>query len=247
MSIDNHGIRMDVFTMEVDTIADANEITYVYDIEPNDYKDSNIARRNRYYQSLIDSKLLPPDTPYSTLPDIFSIWIVSYDPFEDDRMIYTVKNMAAGNNQIVYNDGVTNMFLYTKGTKGGSRKLKEFLTFMENPICDNAVDDELLKILNIVDTVKGNAKERGRYMGLMGYTDYIIRDGIREGIQAELEKQLEPERERAREEGRAEGLIEGTIKTCKLLKMSREESKEMIISQFSYTEDQAEEYLNLYW
>jgi len=73
VSIDNHGIRMDVFTMEVDTIADANEITCVYDIEPNDYKDSNIARRNRYYQSLIDSKLLPPDTPYSTLPDIFSI------------------------------------------------------------------------------------------------------------------------------------------------------------------------------
>jgi len=66
-----------------------------------------------YY--LIDCKLLPANTPYAKLPDMFSIWILPYDPFGDDRIIYTVKNKVEENNQIVYNDGVTKIYLYTKG------------------------------------------------------------------------------------------------------------------------------------
>ena len=72
--------------------------------------------------------------------------------------VYTVKNIVTENNQLVYNDGVTKIFLYTKGTKGGSKELKELLTFLENPIYDNAMDEELLQILNIVDSIKRNSK-----------------------------------------------------------------------------------------
>ena len=46
---------------------------------------------------------------------MFSIWILPYDPFGNDRIIYTVKNKVEENNQIVYNDGVTKIYLYTKG------------------------------------------------------------------------------------------------------------------------------------
>lgn len=124
---------------------------------------------------------------------------------------------------MVANYVCTKIFLYTKGTKGGSKELKELLTFMENPIYDNAVDKELSEILNIVDTVKMNPEERGRYMGLMGVTDYERRD--------------------ANEEGQ----IQGSIKTCKFMNTDRETAKEAIITQFSLTEEKAEEYLNLYW
>ena len=103
---------------------------------------------------------------------MFSIWILPYDPFGDKRMVYTVKNIVTENNQIVYNDGVTKIFLYTKGTVGGSKRLKELLDFLENPVRDNAVDEELLAIMKIVDFVKSDPEERKRYMGIMGVIDY---------------------------------------------------------------------------
>lgn len=219
ININNHGIRMDVYTTEIDDTSENNEITCVYDIEPNNYREDNIPRRNRYYQSLIDSKLLPTNTPYEILPDMFSIWILPYDPFGDNRMVYTIKNKVEENNRIVYNDGVTKIFLNTKGAKGGSQKLKELLTFMENPIRDNAVDEDLSKILNIVDTVKRNPEERRRYMGIMGVIDYEKRDAE----------------------------IKGAIQAYKLINLDREQTKEAIIKQFSISERWIEDYLNLYW
>jgi len=158
---------------------------------------------------------------------MFSIWILPYDPFGDERMIYTVKNIVTENNQIVYNDGVTKIFLYTGGTKGGSQRLKDLLTFMENPIRDNAVDEELLSILGIIDTIKGDPKESDRYMGIMGVIDYERRD--------------------AYEDGHEEGRIQGAVENCKFMNADRDTAKAAIMKQFSVTEDKAEEYLKLYW
>lgn len=251
ININKHGIRMDVYTTEINESTNGDEITCVYDIEPNNYEDKDVARRNRFYQSLIDSKLLPSDTPYSSLPDMISIWILPYDPFDDNRMVYTVKNIVTENNQLVYNDGVTKIFLYTKGTKGGSKELKELLTFLENPIYDNAMDEELLQILNIVDSIKGNSKERGRYMGLMGYLDYEIRDARKAAFDEGHAEGLAVGHAEGLAEGHAEGLIEGqiqgSINTCKFMKVERNVAKAAIIEQFAISEEVAEKYLNKYW
>lgn len=134
-------------------------------------------------------------------------------------MVYTVKNKVEENNQIVYNDGVTKIFLYTKGTVGGSQKPKDLLTFFENPSPDNAVDEELVKLQNIIDTIKCNSETRARYMGLMSVIDYEKRDAK----------------------------IEGAITTYKFLNYDRQQTKEDIIKQFSLPENWAEDYLNLYW
>lgn len=216
INTNKHGIRMDVYTTETD---ENNCSTCVYDIEPNNYFEKDLPRRNRFYQSLIDSKLLPTDTPFSKLPDIFSIWILPYDPFGDNRMLYTAKNKVEENNQIVYNDGVTKIFLYTKGTIGGSKKLKELLTFLDNPIPVNAVDEELLAIQHIIDTVKSDSETRARYMGLMNVIDYEKRDAS----------------------------IAGAINTYKFLNYDKHQTKEAIMKQFSLPENMAENYLNLYW
>ena len=228
INTNKHGIRMDVYTTETDEYGSS---TCVYDIEPNNYYEKDLPRRNRFYQSLIDSKLLPTDTPFSKLPDIFSIWILPYDPFNDNRMLYTVKNKVEENNQIVYNDGVTKIYLYTKGEIGGSKKLKELLTFLDNPIPANAVDEELLAIQHIIDTVKSNSETRKRYMGIMGVIDYERRDAYEAGEKSGLQ----------------EGIIQGAINTCKFMNLSKEQTKENIIKQFSLPENIAEDYLNLYW
>lgn len=222
VNINSHGIRMDVYTMEIENGKDENEVTCVYDIEPNNYLD-DIPHRNRYYQSMIDSKLLPTGKLYEKLPDMFSIWILPYDPFGDDRMIYTVKNIVTENDQIVYNDGVTKVFLYTGGSKGGSDSLKDLLAFMEKSDRYHAVDGELSKIMDVIDAVKSSPEERKRYMGILSVVDYEKRDA------------------------RQAGIIQGTIQTCHSLGIERHVTKEKIMEQFTLDENRAEEYLMLYW
>jgi len=234
INVNTHGIRMDVYTEEVEETPEGNVVTCVYDIEPNNYYDKDIPRRNRYYQSMIDSKLLPTGELYGKLPDMFSIWILPYDPFGDNRMVYTVKNIVTENNQIAYNDGVTKIFLYTKGTVGGSKELKNLLCFMEKSVRDNAVDEELVEMMDIVDTIKGNPEERKRYMGLMGVIEYERRDAYEEGQESGFKSGIE------------EGLRR-TIQTCKSMKADRVQVKSAIMEQFALTEDKAEEYLKRYW
>lgn len=243
INVNMHGIRMDVYTEEVQETFDGNEIICVYDIEPNNYYDKNIARRNRYYQSMIDSKLLPIGELYKNLPDMFSIWILPYDPFGDNRMVYTVKSIVTENNQIVYNDGVTKIFLYTKGKIGGSQELKNLLRFMENSIRDNAVDDELSEIMEIVDTIKSNPEERKRYMGLMGVIEYERRDAYEEG----RESGYQSGHELGYQSGHEEGQVAGAIKAYKFMKADRESVKKAIMEQFELVSADAEEYLKCYW
>lgn len=103
LSLDRHGIRMDLYMQENATFQDGTSTLRLYDIEPNKYYDKDLPRRNRFYQSLIDSKLLPSNSRYQNLPDLITIWILPYDPFGDDRMIYTIKNIVVENQELVYN------------------------------------------------------------------------------------------------------------------------------------------------
>ncbi len=216
------GVRLDVYLTEEDMKA-GKDILRLFDIEPNNYYEPDLARRSRFYQSLIDSQLMPSNTPFRKLPDIFMIWILPYDPFGDDRMIYTVKNMVVENNQIVYNVGSIKLFLYTKGTKGGSKELKELLTYLEDTTLANAVDSDLREIQKIVDNVKADSRERERFMTLQEMIYYEKRDS------------------------REDGLIEGIIRTHKSLNATYDQAKAAIITQFDLTEEKADEYIHLYW
>lgn len=69
-------------------------------------------------------------TNFRDLPELISIWILPKDPFGCNQMIYTVKNVVVENNNLLYNDGVTKLFLYTEGRYGGSKKLKAMLKYM---------------------------------------------------------------------------------------------------------------------
>jgi len=235
ISVNKRGIRIDVLATE----KDGEKILRIYDIEPNKYEEKDIPRRSRFYQSLIDSKLLPTDTKFKELPDSMSIWILPYDPFGDDRMLYTVKNMVVENNHLVYNDGVTKIFLYTKGTKGGSKELKELLTFMENTSSDNAVDEELAKIQRIVDKVKSRSDVKERYMTLQEVIDYEKRDSYEEGVEIGRAEGIA--------EGIAVGIIQGTISTYKSFGQDITQAKVHLINQFQLTKEKADEYINLYW
>ncbi len=230
LSLDKHGIRMDLYMQETSSSEENSSTLRLYDIEPNKYYEKDLPRRNRFYQSLMDSKLLSSNSRYQHLPDMITIWILPYDPFGDNRMIYTIKNMVVENQNLVYNDGVTKIILYTKGTKGGSKELKDLLSYMENTTLLNAVDEELLELHEIIGNIKSKEDVGERYMTLQEMIDYEKRDSYEDGLK----------------DGFKNGII-ATINICKSLNLDRAQTKDKIVEQFSITEEQADEYLNLYW
>ncbi len=202
-------------------------------IGPYIYKD-HLPKRSRFYQAKADVKALPVGMAYENLPELVMIWILPYDPFGDDRMLYTVKNMVVENNELVYNDGVLKVFLYTKGKNGGSKELKSLLTYFEETTQDNAVDEELKKIQKIVGGIKGSHETEDRYMTLQEIIDYEKEDSYKDGVSAGVQQGIQ------------QG-IQGIIRTCQRFNQTRENTIEALMQECSITADEAKEYISLYW
>ena len=222
----NRGIRMDIYTKETE----GDSVLRIYDIEPNNYVEEELPGRSRFYQSMIDTKLLATGDRYEKLPELMMIWILPYDPFGMNRMIYTVKNMVVENPGMVYNDGVEKLFLYTRGTEGGSAKLKELLRYLEETKPENAVDEELREVQDIVGKVKHRKDVGEHYMTLQEIIDNEKKYSYEDG----------------KEIGRQEGL-ENSIRMLKNLNVSETDAYASLMEQFSLTEEKAAEYMKRFW
>ena len=136
-------------------------------------------------------------------------------------MIYTVKNSVVENPDIVYNDGVTKVYLYTKGTKGGNDNLRALLNFMENSNEENATDSDLCKIQGILDVIRNNEEVGERYMTWEDVIEYEKRDSYEAGMEA--------------------GMEAGFIKACSEFGKSNDEIIPLLIEKFSLTKEEATE------
>ena len=213
------GIRLDLQITE----KEGQRVVRVYDIEPNAYAETELAKRSRYYQSISDAKNLGSRKGFHLLPEYFSIWILLNDPFGDDRIVYTVKNMVVENTDIVYNDGVTKVFLYTGGTKGGSDELRALLNFIAKSNDENATDSDLCKIQEILNGIRNNEEVGERYMTWEEMMEYEKRDSYEAG----------------RISGREEGREEGFVLALRKLGVSDDVIIVKVIEEFSLTKEEA--------
>ena len=77
-------------------LADVLENATIYDAEvESDTKNESVkilARRNRFYHSKIDVGNLKAGQDYTSLKNVVIIFIMSKDPFGENRMLYTIAN-----------------------------------------------------------------------------------------------------------------------------------------------------------
>lgn len=173
--LERRGIRIDMHVTEYNN----EEVIRVYDIEPNNYVDKHLPKRSRYYQAISDAKSLTSGQEPEKLPEFISIWILPYDPFGENRMIYTVKNSVAENHELVYNDGAVKLFLYVDGEIGGSERLHDLLQYMSHTSSDNVVDTDLEQLQDIINSVKGNKEVCKRFMDYETIEALAYREGNR--------------------------------------------------------------------
>ena len=98
-------------------------------------------------------------------------------------MIYTIKNSCVEEPDMEYEDGARTVFLYTHGekTEGVSEGLKQLLTFMEKTRRENAVNEDLKIIQNMVDEIKKNQEVSIEYMKIHEREEMLQRIARSEG------------------------------------------------------------------
>ena len=193
-------VRLDVWAED--------ETDAVYNVEAQKENTKNLPHRSRFYQALIDSKLLDPgEVDFSNMKDCYSIIIAPFDLFGRGLYQYTFQMTCAETGQPL-EDGATRIFLNTHGKNSEdiSPELKELLYYMEHTTEEiSCSTSRLQEIKNHVNIVKSSEEIGLKYM------------------QEWEEKILE--KRKARAEGRAEG---ETFRLIQLIKKKIQKSKSFI-------------------
>lgn len=269
---DQHGIRMDAYVEDISDeeeipgcdMADAEITPDIYDIEPNnEYEKKTLPKRMRYYHGLIDTQLLSTGAEYDKLAKVVIIVILPYDPFGQNRMVYTIKNQCVEDTSIPYEDGAIKLFLYTKGTLGNpSQALRDMLKYMEDTTVENVTNQDIHTVHEFVEKAKHRREVGINYMKIWE-EKYLMRkealaEGKEEGLKLGKEEGLKLGKEEGLKLGKEEGLklgriegrtegIKSLIETCQDFNASKEDTVLRLIEKFSISQEDAAEYIAKYW
>lgn len=180
-----HGIRLDAY-VEEETVA--VELGNIYDIEPEKKSGEKtlLPKRCRYYHNRIDENQLKAGKEYYLLPTVWVIFITTFDPFSENRMVYTIRRRCVEEPEMPYDDGESTLFLYTKGTNGNPPDdLRDLLRYMNETTSENACNPSLKRVQDCIDKIKQNPTVRREYMDLQEFIDRERREAV---AKAEEEK-----------------------------------------------------------
>ena len=211
--IDAKSVRLDVY------VEDGKGT--VYDIEMQVGMSKELPKRTRYYQSLLDMRMIDKGEPYKKLKPSYIIFICPFDQFGMGRHIYTFENICKEDKSVLLNDGTTKIFLNAKGTMDDvSPELKAFLDYVAGKKPADPFVDELEEA---VKNARKNREWRHEYMTL------LMRD--QENIEMGMEKGMEI--------GKAEGIIETGLD----FGLSEGELLKRLQDKLNITFESAQEYL----
>lgn len=218
-------IRMDIFSIDDQDV--------VYATEMQDERKTDLAKRSRYYQSLMDTSLLEPGVPnYNQLNDSFLIMFMTFDLFGHKKYQYTFRPKCEEVPECELLDGTTRIFLCTKGENQNevSEELIEFLHYLENTTEETAIKLESERVKRIHERVcKVRTSEEVGVKYLQAWEEKYF---------AKLEA-----REEGLEEGRAEGRL-AAMKDLVAKKLAKGKSVEEIAEDLEETVEAVERLIN---
>lgn len=176
--------------MEKDVLNRIEITGSLFDIETKKKNDKilieALPRRVRFYHSKIDNICLASGTGYEKLKKVYVIMIMPFDPFGENHMIYTIRSRCEELPDMPYDDGSRTIFLYTRGKLGNTpQQLRELLEYMEQTSEENAANDELREIHQMVDIVKKDEEVSKEYMKVYEKEQMLLRQGREEGREEE--------------------------------------------------------------
>lgn len=195
--------KLDVWTKDMDDT--------IYDTEVQGKNTKNLPKRSRFYESMIDSKLLEPgEKDFNKMNDVYIILIAPFDLFGEGKYMYTFQMTCQESSSVLLKDGATRIFLNTHGTnpEDVSPELVELLRYIENTtqeMADSCASARIHKMQERICSIKSSEEVSVKYM--------------------QRWEELELEKDEARAEGRAEGFAEGRNSIAKLMDKLLEENR----------------------
>ncbi|MBU5429822.1 Rpn family recombination-promoting nuclease/putative transposase [Kineothrix sp. MSJ-39] len=180
------GIRIDVYAKD----SEGN----VYDIEMQTTEEIDLHLRTRYYHSEMDSYQIRAGQKYFNLKQSVVIFICTFDPFADDRSIYTFESVCKENKELVLADKRRTYFVNINGNREGisedTTKLLDY--FKTGQPTDRYTED----IQEQVQIIRNDDDWRENYMTIEMKMDQKYEQGKNEGIQlGRSEGEISKERE----------------------------------------------------
>ena len=201
------GVRFDVY------VKDGTGRCFDIEIQTSHY--SNLAKRARYYQSVMDVDSLDSGESYKTLKDSYVIFLCLGDPFGKELPVYTFRYRSDEDNSIAMDDGSVNIFfnakLYDKMNSVERRNFFEYL-------CKQKTESNFTtNLANKVNSVKTSSDEKRVYMTF----EEMVEERFYEGKSVGLEEGREEGIAQGMEKGLEQGAYNKSLETAKkLLAMS---------------------------
>lgn len=232
---DSKGVRLDVFVKTADG-------QRVFDVEIQTSNNDDLAKRMRYYQSMLDTELLDKGKDYWELSATYIIFVCTFDYFKKGRHIYTFRERCDQDSDLLLNDGTVKIFLNPKSKMNDvSENLLAFLNYIAGIKSDNLLVEALD---NTVQNVKKSREWRNDRMRweeeIRAQAHWAAVAAAEEAAKEARAKALEEGRAEGRSEGKAEGKAEGKFEMIRnFLKAGA--SMELITKATGWTEDQIRE------
>ena len=143
---------------------------------------SNLPKRARYYQEMIDLNLIERGADYSELKKSYIIFICPFDEFKAGLHKYTFKTCCKELPEIALEDETTKIFLCAGGDADDvSPEMKEFLEWM---VSGRQGKTELVRKLDdAVQQARNHEEWRLEYMTLLMRDNKMREEGREEGVE----------------------------------------------------------------
>ena len=163
-------IRLDIY------VEDDNNTVFNLEMQTTNYEE--LPKRSRYYQDIIDLKLIEKGQAYDILKTSYVIFICTFDFFEKNRSIYEFENICVDDSDIKLNDGTHKIFLNTKGNRDDiSEELQMLLDYFDG----REPESQLAKDIDRkVFEARNNKQWRREYMSYQMELDKQFRNGREE-------------------------------------------------------------------
>ena len=181
---ESKGVRFDVFT---------KDDRHIFDLEIQTTNRTDLPKRARYYQSVIDMDSLAAGTGYARLKDSYVIFLCLGDVFRKRLPVYSFENVCAEDKETKLNDRAFKVFFNAaECDRLEGDEERAFFRFLKG----EAAGDEFTRRLEAkVERAKKNARWRKQYMTWQQTIDEERYEAHEEGI-------AEGERKRALEDAR---------------------------------------------
>ena len=165
---ETRGVRYDVYVKDSDR---------VYDIEVQNRRHSNIEKRTRYYQSMLDVDMLAKGANIKELKESYIIFICRTDPFDLGEPCYETKTVFNNHPEKIFDDNTHRIFYNASAYKKESDpELYAFLQFVSTNVPEDKFTNE---IFSLVEKNKQDEQFRSEYMRC-NLHDYDIMEEARE-------------------------------------------------------------------